>query len=83
LSPQARTVDERPIDMRDLRFIESLFETHHHYDQLFQVPLAIISVLVTENPESGLCRLGVRSTERSFLSEYSTRCSVTFSSRER
>ena len=54
LTPHARTPDECPLGLRELRIVRRYFRTRNHYYQLFAVPACIISKHVFRNPVNPL-----------------------------
>ena len=57
MTPFARTVDEKPIMFKELAELEKRFDTRHYYEELFSVPLGVISGLLFDNPNNWLTRL--------------------------
>jgi len=51
-TPNARTRDESPLRFRELRKIEDLFETKFYYEQLFSVPLGLVSRAFFSKPKN-------------------------------
>ena len=58
MTPSARTVDERPLDIKDLKWIRNNFEVHSTYYGLLAAPIAMITSLVLRPfPNNPLLRL--------------------------
>ena len=57
MTPFARTVDEKPLMFKELTELEKRFNTRHYYEELFSVPLGIVSGLLFNNPNNWLTRL--------------------------
>jgi ubiquinone/menaquinone biosynthesis C-methylase UbiE len=57
VTPSMRTIDERPVERRDLKLIRSLFRTRFYFDQLFSVPIGVVSALFSLSPRNFLTRL--------------------------
>lgn len=58
LTPFARTADEKPLEFEELNQIRALFETTFYYEQLFSVPLGVISRYVFKNPQNVFTKTG-------------------------
>lgn len=56
MTPFARTVDEKPIMLKELNELEKRFYTRHYYEEFFSVPLGVISGLLFNNPDNWLTR---------------------------
>lgn len=56
LTPQARTLDERPLGVKELRVIDQYFITNNYYTQLLDVPCSIISTYFFKNQDNLLTR---------------------------
>ena len=57
VTPFARTVDEKPLMLKELAELEKRFDTRHYYEELFSVPLGVMSGLLFDNPNNWLTRL--------------------------
>ena len=57
MTPFARTVDEKPLMFKELTELEKRFNTRHYYEELFSVPLGMVSGLLFNNPNNWLTRL--------------------------
>jgi SAM-dependent methyltransferase len=57
MTPFARTADEKPLMFKELAELEKRFNTRHYYEELFSVPLGVISGLLFDNPNNWLTRL--------------------------
>jgi SAM-dependent methyltransferase len=63
LTPHARTADERPFSLADLRALRRRFDVELVYEQLLTVPAGLVSRLVFGNPDNRLMRLALRADE--------------------
>jgi SAM-dependent methyltransferase len=63
LTPQARTLDERPFRSADLALIKRYFDCNFYYEQLLSVPLGVLSGLFFPEPDNLLMRLAFRLDE--------------------
>ncbi len=50
LTPNTRTLDERPLGLSEIRFLARYFDTKNTYFQLFAVPSGVISRFFCQNP---------------------------------
>ena len=57
LTPNARTPDEHPLGLAELRLLRKYFETKNRYFQLFAVPAGLISRLLFKDPVNPLTRI--------------------------
>ena len=57
MTPFARTDDEKPLMFQELAELEERFDTRHYYEELFSVPLGVISGAIFDNPDNWLTRL--------------------------
>ena len=58
ITPSARTVDEQPLDINDLKWIQQNFEVHSTYYGLLAAPMAMItSIVLRPFPNNPLLRL--------------------------
>jgi SAM-dependent methyltransferase len=57
MTPFARTEDEKPLMFKELAELEERFDTRHYYEELFSVPLGVISGVIFDNPDNWLTRL--------------------------
>jgi ubiquinone/menaquinone biosynthesis C-methylase UbiE len=61
LTPAARTADEKPFDMMEIRLVKSMFgEAEFKAYDLFAVPASVLSGLIVSNPNNFLTRFGDR-----------------------
>lgn len=60
LTPSARTADERPLGMDDLRRFAARFESRFHFEQLLCIPAAALSFLLFRRPDNPLMRAAYR-----------------------
>lgn len=51
-TPQARTKDEKPLGIRELRAINKLFECENCYEQFLSVPCGMISKIIFRNEKN-------------------------------
>ncbi|SVA98073.1 uncharacterized protein METZ01_LOCUS150927 [marine metagenome] len=58
MTPFARTDDEKPLMFKELAELEKRFDTRHYYEELFSVPLGVVSGVLFDNPDNWLTRLG-------------------------
>jgi|TARA_B100001964_G_scaffold43802_1_gene48736 ubiquinone/menaquinone biosynthesis C-methylase UbiE len=56
ITPFARTVDEKPLMFAELAELEKKFHTRHYYEELFSVPLGVISGFLFDNADNWLTR---------------------------
>lgn len=56
LTPAQRTVDERPLRMRELQVVKDLFNPTFHYEEFLSVPLGVISKMLFSKVENPLTR---------------------------
>jgi len=56
MTPRARTPDEKPLGLEELRIIARYFEVSHHYSELFHVPAAVLSGFLFKSPDNVLTR---------------------------
>ena len=56
LTPRARTVDERPLSMSDLRLLKSNFQCDMRYLQLLSVPAGLLSRVLFRSGDNALMR---------------------------
>ncbi|MDP7057827.1 MAG: class I SAM-dependent methyltransferase [Nitrospinaceae bacterium] len=56
MTPFARTVDEKPLMFKELDELEKRFHTRHYYEELFSVPLGVVSGMLYDNPDNWLTR---------------------------
>lgn len=57
LTPQARTADERPLGIKEIKLIDQYFITNNYYTQLLDVPCSIISTYLFKNQDNFLTRI--------------------------
>jgi hypothetical protein len=50
-------VDEKPLMLKELAELEKRFDTRHYYEELFSVPLGVMSGLLFDHPNNWLTRL--------------------------
>lgn len=60
ITPRARTSDERPFRMKDVRAIRRAFDADFLYEQLFAVPVGVFSRAVLSKPDNKLMRATTR-----------------------
>lgn len=60
LTPRARTSDERPFRMKDVRAIRQAFDADFLYEQLFSVPVGVFSRAILHKPDNKLMRATMR-----------------------
>ncbi|MCL2387130.1 MAG: class I SAM-dependent methyltransferase, partial [Defluviitaleaceae bacterium] len=49
-TPQARTIDEKPLENHEISLLKKHFKTRFTFSQLFYVPAGVISVRLFKNP---------------------------------
>jgi SAM-dependent methyltransferase len=64
LTPQARTVDERPFRSAQLALFRKHFDCDFHFEQLLSVPLGIAAGFLFANPDNVVTRFAFRTDER-------------------
>ena len=52
LTPFARTKDERPLGIREIRLVRNLFSTDLYFEQFLSVPLGVLSKLFFKKPRN-------------------------------
>ena len=57
VTPFARTDDEKPLMLKELAELEKRFDTRHHYEELFSVPIGVLSGAFFDSPDNWLTRL--------------------------
>lgn len=62
-TPRARTADERPFGLADLRLLRSAFEVELSYEQLLTVPAGLVSRALFREPDNALMRAALRVDE--------------------
>lgn len=60
MTPRARTSDERPFRMKDLRAVRRAFDADFLYEQLFAVPVGVLSRAILPRPDNMLMRATMR-----------------------
>ena len=58
LTPEARTDDERPFRMQELRLIEKYFDVTYHFEGLFSVPFGVFSTLLKMPSKNPITKAG-------------------------
>ena len=54
LTPRARTPDEKPLGNKEIKTIEKFFDVTFYYEQLFSVPIGILSQFVSKRSSEKL-----------------------------
>lgn len=62
-TPRARTDDERPLSLGDLRVLRRRFDVELAYEQLVSVPAGLVSRAVFRHPDNRLMRAALRADE--------------------
>jgi len=60
MTPFARTVDEKPLTQKELTELEQRFDTRYYFEELFSVPLGVLSGLLFKSPENWLMRFAFK-----------------------
>jgi SAM-dependent methyltransferase len=60
MTPFARTVDEKPLMLKELTELEQRFGTRYYFEELFSVPLGVLSGLLFRSPENWLTRFAFK-----------------------
>ena len=59
-TPEARTPDEKPLGLKELKLIKKYFLTQYFYFEFLGTPLSIISSFLFKNPKTALTRFADR-----------------------
>lgn len=59
-TPHARTPDEKPLGMAELRELDRYFETTHYVEEFLSVPLGVVSRLLFRQPDNSMMRLAFK-----------------------
>ena len=57
MTPFARADDEKPLMFKELAELGKKFNTRHHYEELFSIPLGVALGILFDNPGNWLTRL--------------------------
>ncbi len=57
MTPFARTVDEKPLTLKEFAELEQRFDTRYYFEELLSVPLGVLSGLLFRSPDNWLTRL--------------------------
>ena len=63
LTPQMRTVDERPLRSGELATCAAMFDMVFHYGELFSVPAGLVSRYLFSHPANPLTKLAFHCDE--------------------
>lgn len=56
MTPKARTVDEQPWRLRELREVNERFDCIYYYEEFLSVPLGVVSKIFFKSPDNWLTR---------------------------
>ena len=57
LTPNHRTIDETPLEMKHLQFLKDSCNCKFYYEQFLSVPLGLLSGIIFKNPENFLTKI--------------------------